>query len=239
MSKVKSGSTLPEKVDFDNYASKYEIALEKHLGFFGEENSFFAEYKIKIVKELLKDSEPLRILEFGCGIGRNLKYLIKYFPGSEILGCDISKASLDIAEKENPSVKFFLLSEDEIKNHYGKYDLVFVSCVFHHIAPPERKKAMSDIYSMMNKGSSVIIFEHNPYNPVTRHIVNTCEWDTDAILLKMGESAGLLKNSGFEVAEKYYTLFLPAVIEFLRPAEQFLKKLPAGGQYYVRGIKKS
>ncbi|MBS1517432.1 MAG: methyltransferase domain-containing protein [Bacteroidetes bacterium] len=226
-----------EKVDFDNFAGKYEMILDKQLDFFGEENSYFAEYKVKLVKDTLSHS-PKKILEFGCGIGRNLKYFTKYFPEAEVYGADISAKSLEIAKSENPSVNLFLLEDEEIKKHSGRFDHVFISCVFHHIAPELRKDSMEKIFSMMSKNSSAYIFEHNPYNPVTRHIVNTCEWDTDAILLNMKESESLMKNTGLEVTEKNYTLFFPAALKFLRFTENFLKKIPMGGQYYVKAVKR-
>lgn len=230
-------ASLPEKVDFDKFAGKYENTLEKQLDFFGEENSYFAEYKVKIVKDTIGNESPVNILEFGCGIGRNLKFFKKYFPGANVSGSDISKGSLDIAAKENPDVRLFLLNDDEIKKYSETFDLIFISCVFHHIAPPERNKAINSIAGMMKKNSSAYIFEHNPYNPVTRHIVNTCEWDTDAILLKMTESVNLMKNAGLKITEKNYTLFFPAGLSFLRPAEKLMKKIPMGGQYYVKGEK--
>ncbi|MBV6478605.1 MAG: Trans-aconitate 2-methyltransferase [Ignavibacteria bacterium] len=228
---------LPEKVDFDKYAGKYETTLGKQLEFFGEENSYFAEYKIKLVKDTIGSNSPVRILEFGCGIGRNLKFFVKYFPEAEVYGSDISKSSLDIARNENPQVKLFLLKDEEIKKYSESFDLIFISCVFHHIAPPERMDSIKSIYGMLKKGGSAYIFEHNPYNPVTRHIVNTCEWDTDAILLNMKESVNLMDAAGLNVKEKNYTLFFPASLGFLRPVEKFLKKIPMGGQYYVKGIK--
>jgi len=225
-----------EKVDFDNYAGRYENVLEKQLDFFGEENSYFAEYKVELVKDTLTQP-PKKILEFGCGIGRNLKFFSKYFPDAEIYGADISAKSIEIAKSENPGVKFFLLNDEEIKNHSGKFDLVFISCVFHHIAPSLRTKSMKTIYSMMENEGSAYIFEHNPYNPVTRHIVNTCEWDTDAILLNMKESVELMEKSGLKVTERNYTLFFPAALKFMRFTENFLKKIPMGGQYYVKAVK--
>ncbi len=237
MSKESLNVNETEKVDFDNYAGRYENVLEKQLDFFGEENSYFAEYKVELVKNTLT-RQPKKILEFGCGIGRNLKFFTEYFPAAEIYGADISVKSIEIAKGENPSVKFFLLNKEEIEKHSEKFDLVFISCVFHHIAPSLRAESMKSIYSMMEIDGSAYIFEHNPYNPVTRHIVNTCEWDTDAILLNMKESVGLMENSGLSVVEKNYTLFFPAILKFMRFTENFLKKIPMGGQYYVKAVKK-
>ncbi len=38
--------------------------------------------------------------------------------------------------------------------------------------------------SVLKKKGRVYIFEHNPYNPVTRYLVATCEFDRDAVLFK-------------------------------------------------------
>jgi SAM-dependent methyltransferase len=156
-----------------------------------------------------------------------------------VFGSDISAKSLDIAKKENPGINFFLLNENEINALVDKFDLIFISCVFHHIKPSERNSTILSIHKMLRKKGTVYIFEHNPYNPVTRHIVNTCPWDADAILLNMKESVNLMTQAGLEIKEKNYSLFFPAALKSLRPIENYLGKIPLGGQYYVKGIKKS
>lgn len=233
----KKGSNLKiQKVDFDEFANKYDEILEDHLNFFGEENSYFAEYKIKLVKSTI-NSTPLNILEFGCGIGRNLKFLADSFSGSNIYGCDISEESLNIASQNNPEANLFLLDPVEIEKHQNKFDLIFISCVFHHINPSERKNSFDVFYSMLEKNGVVYLFEHNPYNPVTKHIVNTCPWDEDAILINMREATKLFEYVGLEVIEKKYALFFPAFLKILRPLENYLGSIPMGGQYYIKGLK--
>jgi len=34
------------------------------------------------------------------------------------------------------------------------------------------------------------------------------------------------------------SVFFPAVLKALRPIENYLGKIPLGGQYYVKGVKK-
>lgn len=41
---------------------------------------------------------PLRIVDSGCGTGRNMLKLIAMLPGAEILGLDATPAMLEIAE---------------------------------------------------------------------------------------------------------------------------------------------
>lgn len=223
---------MSDKVDFDKHAESYETQLTEDLKFFGEESKYFAEYKIRIVKECLR-TNPSNILEYGCGIGMNLQFLVEYFNESKIFGSDISAKSIEVASKNNQTVSFFLLKDDEIQKMKDRFDVIFVSNVFHHIEPHLREQAIKNINLMLKPKGCVFFFEHNPYNPVTRHIVNTCVWDTDAILLKPKESLGLFKKEGFKIIRKHYTLYFPAFLKFLRPVEKALFFLPLGGQYYI------
>lgn len=222
---------MTEKVDFDKHAESYEKQLTDDLKFFGEESKYFAEYKIRITQECI-GNRPKNILEYGCGIGMNLQYLVKYFPNANIQGCDISAKSIEVANK-NTSAIFFLIEDENVKANKDKFDLIFVSNVFHHIEPKYRKKAIENIFYMLKPKGNVFFFEHNPYNPVTRHIVNTCVWDTDAILLKPKESLTLFKDAGFQIHRKHYTLYFPAFLKFLRPVEKAMFFIPMGGQYYI------
>jgi SAM-dependent methyltransferase len=225
-----------EKVDFNQYADVYEKTLEEDLKFFGEENSYFAEYKIKLVKDLL-NSSPINILEYGCGIGRNVRFFKQYFPDANVEACDISDKSLEIAKKENPNVKFHLINDKFINENTGKYDLIFVSCVFHHIEPSLRNEAITNISKLLKNKGSLFIFEHNPYNPVTLKIVKDCVWDADAILLKPKETKELISYAGLKLVKMEYTLFFPAFLKSLRFMENYLKFIPMGGQYFVMAVK--
>ena len=225
----------PQKVDFDQYAADYDTKLGDDLKFF-EESSYFAEYKIKILRDEFK-STPVNILEYGCGIGRNLIFISKYFPDSNIYGCDISVKSLEIAGKSNPTVNLFKIEDSELAKHENQFDLIFISCVFHHIEPPLRRNSMNKIKSLLKPGGMLYIFEHNTLNPVTRKIVRECPWDEDAILLKPAELKTLFKNSNLTFKKLKYTLFFPAFLKFLRPLEKLLAWFPLGGQYYITSQK--
>lgn len=225
-----------EKIDFNKFADEYEKILQDDLQFFGEENGYFAEYKVEVVEKTVSSS-PGKILEYGCGIGLNLRYFKKYFPDSQLFGCDISEKSIDIAASQNSNAKFFLIDKDITDQHKENFDLIFVSCVFHHIAPELREDSIKQINKLLRPGGQIYIFEHNPYNPVTRKIVRDCVWDKDAILLKAKETNDLLQMGGFEITEKKYTLFFPAQLSFMRPLEKILGNIPLGGQYYIKARK--
>lgn len=220
-----------EKVDFDHYTENYNQLLREGTGFFSSNEEYFARYKVAVVRE--RTRVPVkRVLEYGCGIGRNIPFLRQAFPGAEVVGTDISVASLKTARIENPGVRF----EAEVGNlDLGRFDLIFVAGVFHHIPPADRQDAMRTIANRLSPSGKAFVFEHNPYNPVTRRIVNNCPYDADAVLLRPVELTGLFRSSGMQTDSKEYCLFVPPRFAALASVEKHLGWLPLGGQYWVSG----
>ena len=220
------------KVDFDDFADDYKEILEKQIRFFEIGADYFARYKVSTVKRLLQH-EPKRILEFGCGIGGNIKHLLQTFPFASVVGCDLSENCLTVAARNNPGANFFMISK-EVFPDSEKFDLIFVANVFHHIIPEKRINTTKLLKQLMTTNGELYVFEHNPYNPITRHLVNSCPFDADAELLTPKQLASLLRGAGFSTIEKGFILFFPSFLRLLRPLERFLTYLPLGGQYVIR-----
>lgn len=223
-----SGADSVSRVDFDQYAGQYDAILAAQTNFFDGDSNYFARYKIELARELAGDARA--VLDFGCGIGRSMPHLREVFPKADVVGCDPSAESLAIARKENPACRFLSMQE---LGPDAKFDLVIASCVFHHIPPLERQTAIRYCHSRLTDGGRFIIFEHNPINPVTRHLVNTCPFDTDAILLGMRETTDRMRKAQLEIGRSGYCLFFPQQLSALRPFEKYLRWLPIGGQYFV------
>lgn len=222
------------KVDFDDYTDNYNTLLRESTGFFTENEAYFARYKVDILRREVPTTTK-RLLEYGCGIGRNIPFLRAAFPNALISGSDISAASLEIARKENPGVEFFVEQADiDIAE---PYEVIFIAGVFHHIPPRERAAVMKTLHQRLAPGGTIVIFEHNPFNPVTRRIVNDCPYDKDAVLLKSSELKSLLAGAGLTVRCVAYCLFVPPILSLLLPLEAKLGWLPLGGQYWVKATR--
>lgn len=218
---------MSEKVDFDKYTENYNELLRGSTQFFTSNEAYFAEYKVRLARKKV-DHSVRRILEYGCGIGRNIPYLQAMFPGAEVVGTDISAAGLQLAVKENPTAAFELETPGL---ELGQFDLIFVAGVFHHIAPRERPAVCELLGKRLNPAGTMLIFEHNPYNPVTRSIVNTCPFDADAVLLKPSEIVERFRLVGLSVVDRSFCLFVPPRLSYLVRIEDYLRWLPLGGQY--------
>ena len=77
-----------------------------------------------VICKALKIIQPLRILEFGCGTGRNLLSLRKRIPRAAITGLDLSEHMLDIARRKIRDLKYIQRACD---SPLGGFDLILCS----------------------------------------------------------------------------------------------------------------
>ena len=180
--------------------------------------------------------QTARILEFGCGTGRNIRFLEKYFPETNIYGYDISLESLAIAKKTNPNAQF--ITEDSLDKYANMFDIILIANVFHHIPYQYQHSAMQTAKLLLRASGEIFIVEHNPYNLMTLRAVNTCEFDKNAVLLKPNVMKALVRETGLDIINQGYTLFFPTSIRYFQPVEKYMSGLPFGAQYYIQAQKR-
>ncbi len=225
---------MSNRVDFDHYTGNYNALLHESTEFFSSNEAYFSQYKVNIVRRMIK-SPVHRLLEYGCGIGRNISSLKAAFPEAKITGSDISAASLAAARQIHDDVEY--LQEDIGAVDLEPFDLIFVAGVFHHIPLPERHDVARKLFERLGSKGNLFVFEHNPYNPVTRRIVSNCIYDADAALISSWRLRNLLSEVGFEKIQIQNCLFIPPKWKSLLWIEPRLWWLPLGGQYVVSATK--
>lgn len=63
------------------------------------------------------------------------------------------------------------------------YDVVVACCVFHHIDSSKHSEVFSELLRILKPGGRIVLFEHNPLNPVTRYIVDKTPIDCNVVLI--------------------------------------------------------
>ena len=85
----------------------------------------------KIVKDYFKEKNAIKIFSFGCSKGEECFTLNEYFPNSLIIGVDIRKKNIRIANKNNQSKNISFKSIDILKSTISKkFDLITAFSVF-------------------------------------------------------------------------------------------------------------
>jgi SAM-dependent methyltransferase len=231
---VKESASQQSVETFDAYAVEYDAALQKGISVSGEDKDFFANARVKFLAERLRKFgySPARIIDFGCGTGSAIPFLLKTFPKASVLGADVSQKSIEIARKLHKSERVeFATPEEQWSN--GSFDLVFCNGVFHHIPQGARQSALSSISGALKQNGVFAFWENNPWNPGTRLVMSRIPFDRDAETISPIAAKGLLRKAGFSIMELTSTFYFPRVFSLLRPLEKTILKLPFGAQYLV------
>lgn len=224
---------------FDEYAGDYEQALNKGVSLSGEAPDYFSEKRVEYTALWLWALDrlvPARIADFGCGVGNSTPHFRRFFPQAELLGLDVSTASIERARKIHGHASKFLLL-DEARGA-GERDLVYCNGVFHHIAPRDRADWAERVREMIAPGGHFAVWENNPWNPGTRMVMRRIPFDRDAIPLAANETRAMLVQSGFEIVGTRFRFYFPNLLSALRPLERLGERVPLGAQYCVLARKR-
>ena len=220
------------KSNFDEYATSYDHALAQGLAATGEDRSYFARRRVEWLRRCLDRMQfPAGCaVEFGCGTGSNVPFLLELAGATSVVGIDTSAASLEVARNAFGSAKVKFYGSGEYQGE-GNADLAFCNGVFHHIPPPHRATAIEYLYRCLRPGGLLALWENNPWNPGTRYVMSRIPFDRDAITLTPPESRRLVRAAGFEVLRTDCLFIFPHFLRWLRGLEPYLSAVPIGGQY--------
>ncbi len=212
------------EAEFDAFAGSYADMHAKSVAASGEDPEYFSIYKQKVLERVL-GSAPGPVLDFGCGIGNLTHLLVRSFP--EVHGFDPSKKSVDLARTRASAATFYDDKESLPKDHYGA---IVLANVLHHVPRSARAGLVKELSRLLAKNGKIVIFEHNPLNPVTVKAVKDCPFDEGVELLYPWEVTGLLDDAGLLARKLDYIVFFPRILAKLRPLEPHLRGLPLGAQ---------
>lgn len=221
--------------DFDDYAKDYRSIHTDNIKFSGADSFYFAEMKVKLLKYFALDYF-MKVLDIGCGDGTTGVFMAKHFPQWSVTGIDVSNKSVEEAKSKNiPSAEFLVYDGNQIPFEDKTFDIIFMAGVLHHVDFGLHQNIIKEVNRVTKVDGRFFLFEHNPINPLTRHLVNTCVFDKDAKLLKSNYALQLLQNNKFKIIKKQFIIFFPRK-KIFTPfifLERFLKWLPLGGQYFI------
>jgi trans-aconitate methyltransferase len=171
-------------------------------------------------------------MDFGCGTGSAIPFMLDQLAPKSILGVDVSTRSLEIARQTSNSERARFLSFGQYQPN-GQMDLAFCNGVFHHIPLTQRATQLDYIYRSLRPGGLLAFWENNPWNPGTRYVMSRIPFDRDAVTLSPPEARRLLRAGHFEVLRADFLFIFPRVLSCFRRLEPLMAKAPLGAQYQI------
>jgi len=221
--------------EFDDYESDYQGLVDRSIGFAGRDHSFYVAAKARHLLQLISahvgDPSDQRVLDVGCGPGIAHPYL---GPIGQLEGVDVSESMIERARHENSNVVYHVGDAVALPFEDQTFDVAFAITVLHHVEPRQWPSCVKELHRVLRPFGLGVVFEHNPFNPLTRLAVHRCEFDEDAVLLTRRQTRRLL-TARFHMVDGGYILVTPWDNALARKLDQAVKRLPFGAQYYVAG----
>jgi SAM-dependent methyltransferase len=231
-----------DRAEFDRFAEEYRAIHDSNLAASGETHEYFADYKMRDLRRLLRSRsaafERGRFLDFGAGIGTSVAFFRKYFPLADLTCVDVSTRSLSIGRARfADDAKFVAFDGQTLPFADEAFDFVFACCVFHHIASGAHLRLLRELRRVLRTTGGLMVYEHNPLNPLTVRTVSRCPLDENAVLMRAGALRATIAAAGFSEPRVQYRVFFPRALSWLRGAEEHLGWLPLGAQYFVHAAR--
>jgi SAM-dependent methyltransferase len=220
---------------FDQYAKEYDELLSDPLrDRFAGGSDFFIRQKCRVVADRLPktDGRALRVLDAGCGQGTAFKFFER---DVHVFGTDISQPMLRPAAQRGP-----VAVQEPLQLPFpdDTFDAAYAFCIYHHIPDDDHVRHLAELRRVVKPGAEVMVFEHNPYNPVTATIFKRAPIDRGCHMIKPAALRRTFGAAGLQQLAQGFLLFVPEALHPLFGVlESGLSWLPLGGQYFVAGRK--
>lgn len=229
-----------QPAEFDRFSEDYETVHNRTLPP-GASSHDFVVQKAGMASQWAQSYFPgrsgLSVLDFGCGTGRVLALVAESSWCGSLAGVDESAASLETlreAMKGNP--KPLALGRSIMDLEPGRRcDFIFMFNVLHHIPPAERERLIGQVGAALAEGGVLAVWEHNPFNLLTRLLVAISPLDKHAHLISRRKVDRLMRLSGLECRDSRYVNCLPPKMQkssAVRWMEDALSGWPVGAQYW-------
>lgn len=178
--------------------------------------------------------DPRTVLVVGCGTGEDAEAARRYFPKATVVGIDPSGASIRLARRHYPHIRF-LRRRIESYDPGRRFDLVFCSGVLHHTERP--LKNLQKIMNLLTTDGTLFlgIYHHGrwdvrvDYRRSEAHILDGTEnprertYSWEGLTELVGAAGGHIVRTGHRLpVPRWRWLMLLYDLAFLQARQQIM-----------------
>ncbi len=156
--------TLREKLhrhpfpDLEELGIYSDSSLEYHLG--GGLGTAIA-----VSEKAQRYNKPFRngmkILDFGCGTSRVLRYLVEFLPLAEYFGSEVYKKAIEWGRESFPEVTYAEQgSIPPVGFPDATFDVIYAYSIFTHFSEPVHKEWLKELCRLLKGGGIIILTVH-------------------------------------------------------------------------------
>lgn len=189
---------------------EYELDRSGHM----------AERRLSLIESYLKRTNG-NVLDFGCGVGKDLSLLAKKYPFRRFIGIDTDKRFIEYANSKmkNSSNVSFTNSFDDLSNIKSKFGFIYSIDVLHHV--DGISSVANQMHKILKKNGLWLSIEPNILNP--KVFLNQFLKKDERLFFKK-KTEKIFLHSGFKIVEKGLFLLIPYQIKKPHKSLIFIEK---------------
>ncbi len=118
---------------------------------------------IKYCFLLKHTSNPEKILDFGCGYGRVLRFLKNQYPDASITACEIAEDSVGFCSETFGVYSYLSNADVKYLPKESKYDLIWAGSVFTHLSNKHFKELFNYFMGILNTNGMLVFSTHGRF----------------------------------------------------------------------------
>jgi len=96
---------------------------------------------------------PIRILDFGCGVCRQLLHFTRHYPNARYFACDIDYTLIDFVKKNYPMVRAELSNfRPPLPFERDSMDMIYSVSIFSHLSPDDQPAWLAELNRILRPG---------------------------------------------------------------------------------------
>lgn len=115
--------------------------------------------------DAIRQPQPRRILDLGCGTGSTTLLLKQKFPQAEVIGLDLSPYMLVVAEHKSQQagleVQWQHGKAEETSFPQSSFDLITATLLFHETPPTIAQTILQEAMRLLSVGGEIVILDGN------------------------------------------------------------------------------
>lgn len=102
--------------------------------------------------------EGARVLDFGCGVARQLLHFTRYYPKCEFYACDVSESAVKFIKDEYPEVKAYVNNfQPPLQYEDGFFELVYSVSIFTHLNLEDHDRWLAELSRITRIGGLCMV----------------------------------------------------------------------------------
>lgn len=97
--------------------------------------------------------EKINVLDFGCGVARQLLHFTRRYPAPNYIACDIDATSVDFVTHHFPQVKAYCSQfTPPLQYEAGTMDMIYSVSIFSHLTPEDHLPWLTELFRITRPG---------------------------------------------------------------------------------------